>query len=375
MRSADSFVCDNPEDQKAMELKYPPKLLNSIDTGSSLPDHEIVLKDGFVIMLLRNIRQKCGHVNGTRYIVRKMTKNLLFLRAVSGTAKGNLLVLPRMNCIPGSDDFPIPGFRRCQFPIRVCFAMTINKAQGQSVAGKARSRIIFLLFCTWSAVRCLISRNSPEKCLRCFWNGYRRTKNIVHPEVLSKIGETRDSSMLEAANTLISMSNLNIPLSSTDKSIQLGRGWRISLRWTRQSCWGREREASTIQERKIARNEPKYLGFWTATRCYTRPNHNLHHNCVQKRACFGPHTQGMGERQPYYCVDAPLRPRRHSGIHHKLLAFSTFICRWRSSKHTRRVSGKTLQQFVRWCLESSQVMQSSADSRPWKTALGTCGFA
>ena len=123
-------MCDNPEERKALELKYPPEPLNSIETGSSLPDHEIVLKKFFVVMLLRNIRQKCGHVNGTRYVVRLMTNNLLFLRAVSGTAKGSCLVLPRMNCIPGVDEFLIPGFRRCQFHVRVCFAMMINKAQG-----------------------------------------------------------------------------------------------------------------------------------------------------------------------------------------------------------------------------------------------------
>ncbi len=87
-------------------------------------------------MLLRNKRRKCGHVNGTRYVIANMPKNLLFLGAVSGTVKGNSLVLQRMNCILGVDDFPIPRFRRFQFPVRVCFAMTINKDQGQSVPGK-----------------------------------------------------------------------------------------------------------------------------------------------------------------------------------------------------------------------------------------------
>ena len=127
--SADSVVCDNPDEQKAMELNYPTELLNSIESGSSLPDHKIKLKKGVVVMLLRKIRQNCGHMNGTRYVVHNMTKNLLFLRAISGICKGNSILLSRMNCIPGKDDFPIPGFRRCQFPVRVCFAMTINKAK------------------------------------------------------------------------------------------------------------------------------------------------------------------------------------------------------------------------------------------------------
>ncbi len=77
--SADSVVCDDLEVQKSAELNYPQELLNSIDAGSSLPDHEINLKEAFIVMLLRNIRPQSGHVNGTRYILEIMTPNLLFL--------------------------------------------------------------------------------------------------------------------------------------------------------------------------------------------------------------------------------------------------------------------------------------------------------
>ena len=54
--SADSVVSDNNDDQNTMELKYPQELLNSIEIGSPLPDQEIKLKKGFVVMLLRNVR-------------------------------------------------------------------------------------------------------------------------------------------------------------------------------------------------------------------------------------------------------------------------------------------------------------------------------
>ena len=134
--SADSVLSENPEEQKSIELNYPQELLNSIDTGSSLPDHEIKLKKGFIVMLLRNVTQKSGHVNGTRYLVVNMAEHLLFFRAVSPTSKGNSLVLPRINCTPRMDDFPVLGFRRCQFPLCVCFARTNNKAKGQPVPGK-----------------------------------------------------------------------------------------------------------------------------------------------------------------------------------------------------------------------------------------------
>ncbi len=43
--SANSVVCDDVEAQKCAELSYPQELLNSIEAGSSLPDHEIYLKE------------------------------------------------------------------------------------------------------------------------------------------------------------------------------------------------------------------------------------------------------------------------------------------------------------------------------------------
>ncbi len=89
-------------------------------------------------------------MNGTRHVVENVTKNFLFLKAVSGTAKDNPLVLPRRNFTPGVDDFPISGFRRSQFPILVCFAMTIKKSQVQSVTGNLGIDLLSSCFATAS---------------------------------------------------------------------------------------------------------------------------------------------------------------------------------------------------------------------------------
>ena len=123
-------------EQTHLDLRYPQKILSSLDTGSSMPDHEIELKKGFIVILLRNILPKRGHVNGTRYVVVNMTNYYLFFRSVSGANFSVSFVYRRMHCQSVTVEFPVPGFKRCQFPIRVCFAMTINKAQGQSITGK-----------------------------------------------------------------------------------------------------------------------------------------------------------------------------------------------------------------------------------------------
>ncbi len=184
--SADSIVSDNSEEQKSIVLKYLQERLNLIEAGSSLSEHEIKLKKGFMVILLRNIRLKCGLVNGTRYVVINMMKNLLFLQAVSGTAKGNYLVLPRMNCIPGMDDFAILGFRRRQFPIRVCFAMKINKTQAQSVLSKLGIDLSSSCFAHGHLYVTLSRATHPENVFVCLGNSKRKTRNVVYPEVLSE---------------------------------------------------------------------------------------------------------------------------------------------------------------------------------------------
>ena len=183
--SADSATSDNTEIQAGMELQYTQELLNSLTAGSSMPDHCIRLKKGFIVMLLRNLRPAQGHVNGTRYVVENFTNNLLFLRAVSGAHRGSRIVIPRMNCTPNDDDFPIPGFRRCQFPVRVCFAMTVNKSQGQSISGKLGLDLSSPVFSHGQLYVALSRTTHPKNVYICTFDKQRKTRNVVYTEVLS----------------------------------------------------------------------------------------------------------------------------------------------------------------------------------------------
>ena len=107
-KSADFVSYDSIEAQNAAELRYPQELLNSIEVGSSLPDHETSLKKDFIVILLRNMKPSVGHVNSARYVAESMTHNLLFLRSVFGSKKVDRLMYPRMNFAVNKDDFPTP---------------------------------------------------------------------------------------------------------------------------------------------------------------------------------------------------------------------------------------------------------------------------
>jgi ATP-dependent DNA helicase PIF1 len=66
-------------------------------------------------------------------VVRGFQRNAIDAEIVVGQHAGERVFLPRIPLCPSDDDiFPFK-FKRKQFPIRLSFAMTINKAQGQTI--------------------------------------------------------------------------------------------------------------------------------------------------------------------------------------------------------------------------------------------------
>lgn len=124
-RSADSVA-----DEGYGAQLHPVEYLNTL-TPKGLPPHCLKLKVGAPIMLLRNMSGPLA--NGTRLIVKGLHPNLIEAEVVTGVAHGQVVFIPRLTITPSDSEDMAFSLRRRQFPVRLAFAMTINKSQGQTL--------------------------------------------------------------------------------------------------------------------------------------------------------------------------------------------------------------------------------------------------
>ncbi|PIC42354.1 hypothetical protein B9Z55_009460 [Caenorhabditis nigoni] len=99
-------------------------------TPSGMPPHVLNLKEGAIIMLLRNLDVKNSMCNGTRFVVVQMGDRGLQCRFVGGARQGQMVLIPRIK-LNYEKNFPFV-MSGLQFPVRLSFAMTVNKSQGQT---------------------------------------------------------------------------------------------------------------------------------------------------------------------------------------------------------------------------------------------------
>lgn len=94
-----------------------------------MPPHILKLKVGAPFMIIRNINppKLC---NGTRVVIKNLTANLIEAVIINGIYKGEIVLIPRIPIIAIDSSIE---FKRLQFPVRIAFAMTINKSQGQTL--------------------------------------------------------------------------------------------------------------------------------------------------------------------------------------------------------------------------------------------------
>ena len=125
--SRDSIRDGQPEDW----ANYPVDFLNSLNPAG-LPPHRLRVFPGAVVVVLRNLDAEAGVCNGTRAVVKAAHRHVLDVQLLTGRAKGQRIFVPRLLLTPNTRELPF-ALARKQFPLRLAYGMTINKAQGQSL--------------------------------------------------------------------------------------------------------------------------------------------------------------------------------------------------------------------------------------------------
>ncbi|KAK9057542.1 hypothetical protein SSX86_022378 [Deinandra increscens subsp. villosa] len=185
--SADE-ICESTNNIEDMRAMYFVEFLNTFQF-LGIPNHVLQLKVGAPVLLLRNINLEKGLCNGTRLVVTQTTRRVIEAVVISGTHIGDTAFIGRIDMTPRTTAWSFQ-FRRRQFPLKVCFAMTINKSQGQTFKNVCAylKQSVF----THGQLYVVASRVTSPNGLRFYIDNNGKcdnnlTKNIVYREVFQNL--------------------------------------------------------------------------------------------------------------------------------------------------------------------------------------------
>ena len=124
---------DSVSEEDRIYYIYSVEFLQQLNS-SGLPSALLCLKVGCSVILLRNLDPGEGLCNGTRIVILNMRRKMLQCRIISKNKRftKKIVLISRIRLLPNTETLPMP-LKRLQFPVKLAFAMAINKSQEQSV--------------------------------------------------------------------------------------------------------------------------------------------------------------------------------------------------------------------------------------------------
>ncbi|VFQ93034.1 unnamed protein product [Cuscuta campestris] len=137
-----------------------------------MPPHVLTLKEGIPVLMLCNINPGLGLCNGTRLVIHHLGHHVIRARIITGKNIGTVVDIPRIIITSNDAKYPFVLKRR-QYPLRICYAMTINKSQAASRVTQPQG------------LHFMIKEKDPLYT--------HHTRNIVYKEVFNNITQEKDN--------------------------------------------------------------------------------------------------------------------------------------------------------------------------------------
>ena len=162
---------------------YPLDYLNSLDLPG-FPPAALRICVGALVMLLRNIDYEKGLCNGTRCMIVRISTRVLDVLVLTGKSAGQRAFIPRIPLSPSEMSLPVKLIRR-QFPVRLAWALTINKAQGQTL--KRSSALISVEILRPLLTVCIPGSELAIMCFESEYAGLLAKLVVILQEIFSHL--------------------------------------------------------------------------------------------------------------------------------------------------------------------------------------------